>query len=196
MASTAFRRATLDDLLKAEAEGLACEIVGGELVRKAMADDEHGAAQWALAGSLDPDFGRRGGGRRPGGWWLRTEVDVFFDPDHVLRPDASGWRRDRVPEMPREFPVRIAPDWVCEILSPSTAGRDLGVKRDVYHRGNVGHYWVIDRAHRLLEVYVRGERAYELVLAAGDAETVRAPPFDAVPLFVGRLFGIDPPDED
>src|SRR5437870_5345109 len=100
MGLPARRLATWDDMLAAEAEGLACEIVDGELVEKAAGDDRHGAAQIEIGGALVGAFSRRGGGGRPGGWWLRTEVDIFFEPEHIYRPDLSGWRRERVPEMP------------------------------------------------------------------------------------------------
>lgn len=195
MGLPAHRRATWDDMLAAEAAGLACEIVNGELVEKAAGDDRHGDALFQVPLAIGDAYGRRGGGGRPGGWWLRSEVDIFFERDHIYRPDISGWRRDRVEVMPDEFPTRIPPDWVCEVLSPSTAHRDLGVKMDVYHRHGVGHYWVIDRAHRLLVVYRHGPNAYERVLAAEPERTVRAEPFDAIEIFVGRFFGVEPPEE-
>ena len=195
MALPALRLATLDDLLRAEAEGRAAEIIDGELVEKAMADEEHGGAQLAIALTIGDAYQRRGGGGRPGGWWLRTEVDIAFG-DAVLRPDLSGWRRDRVPTMPRDWPVPVSPDWVCEILSASTAARDLGVKRDLYHAARVGHYWVVDRSHRLLLVYRWGPAGYQLVQSGSAPETMRAEPFEQVPFFVGRMFGIDPTEEE
>jgi Uma2 family endonuclease len=196
MGLPARRRATLDDLLRGEREGHAFEILGGELVEKAAPDQEHGGAASAINSHVFDRYNRRGGGgRHPGGWWIRTEVDILFSPDDVLRPDLSGWRRDRVPEMPAEWPVPVPPDWVCEILSARTAARDLGPKRDLYHRANVGHYWVVDRSHRLLLVYRRAPEAYQLVLTGSEAETIHAEPFADVGLFVGRLFGLDPPDE-
>lgn len=180
--------------MAADAAGSPCEIVDGELVEKAAGDDGHGLAQIEVGAAIVDSFGRRGGGGRPGGWWLRTEVDVCFEVDHVYRPDLSGWRRDRVPAIPDEFPIRIAPDWVCEVLSTTTARRDLGVKMDCYHRHKVGHYWVIDRANQLLLEYRHGVRAYERVLAAAPEQTVRAEPFDAIEIFVGRFFGLELPD--
>lgn len=189
------RVASIDDLLAAEREGLACEIVDRELVQKAMADEEHGGAQAEVVGSVVPAYNRRGGGGRPGGWRIRTEVEIAFDEHNVLRPDISGWRRDRVPQMPREWPVPVAPDWVCEVLSTSTARRDLGPKRDVYHRARVGHYWVVDRGNRLLLVYRWSEGGYQLVQSAGETDWLRGEPFEAVAIYVGRLFGLEEPEE-
>ncbi len=195
MAAPARRLATLDDLLEAEREGVACEIVDGELVQKAMSDHEHGGVKFVISGYLADPFNRRGGGGRPGGWWLANEVDIAFDAENVLRPDVAGWRRDRVAVMPREWPTTVTPDWVCEVLSASTARRDLGTKRDTYHRARVGHYWVVDRNSRVLLVYRWTEVGYALVLTGGETDTVHAEPFGAVGIYVGRLFGLDEPDE-
>jgi hypothetical protein len=70
----------------------------------------------------------------------------------VLRPDLVGWRRERVPDFPRERPIPHRPDWVCEILSPTTAARDRGPKRDVYRSAGVPRYWLLDVANRTITV--------------------------------------------
>ena len=191
----ALRAATLDDLLKSIEEGRACEILAGELVEKAAGDERHGAAQLEIGARVHPRYNRRPGGSGPPvGWWIRTEVDILFGDD-VYRPDLSGWRRDRVPVMPEGWPVPIAPDWVAEVLSRSTASRDLGVKLWGYHRAGVGHYWVVDRLNEVLVVYQRNERAYEAVLTGVIGQRVRAPPFEDVEIDVGRLFGVETDEE-
>jgi Uma2 family endonuclease len=192
MADRALRHATPDDLLAAADAGRSCEIVSGELVEKAMGDEAHGTAQVAIAGTLFGPFNRRGGGGGPGGWWLKSEVDIAFDRHDVLKPDIAGWRRDRLPVFPSGWPTTVIPDWVCEILSTSTARRDLGPKREVYHRARVGHYWVVDRAHQVLQVLRWAEGGYQVAMVATPEQTVRAEPFDAIPLFVGLLSGADP----
>lgn len=194
MALPARRHATLEDLLRSIDEGRACEIIDGELVEKAAGDEGHGDAQAEVTARVRTGYNRRprrGGDDPPGGWWIRTEVDVALGAD-VFRPDVSGWRRDRTPVMPVEWPVPVPPDWVAEVLSASTAARDLGVKMRAYHRAGVGHYWVVDRQNRVLLVYRRSERAYELALSGGVGEVLRAEPFDEVEIDVGRLFGVEP----
>ncbi len=186
----ALRLATLDDLLQSVRDGRACEIIDGILLEKAASDEGHGRAQVALGGRLHEPYDRRRGSGGPGGWWIRTEVDVYFGAD-VYRPDVSGWRRDRVPAMPDEWPVPIAPDWVAEVLSASTAGRDLGTKMRGYYAHRVEHYWVVDRQHKVLLVYAHGARAYELVATAMPGEKRALPPFDEVEIDVNRLFGIE-----
>lgn len=194
--SVAQRLATLEDLARADYEGRPCEIIAGELVEKAAPDAPHGNAAAAITSGIYGDYNRRGGSRHPGGWWLGAEIDILFAADTVLRPDLSGWRRDRVAVMPTEWPVPVTPDWVCEILSPGSTRRDLTIKPPIYHAAHVGHYWVVDRANRMLLVYRHSKDGYVLVLAAGETDTVRAEPFDAVELFVGRIFGVDPPEDE
>jgi Uma2 family endonuclease len=164
------------------------EIVAGELVEKAAPSFEHGDAQGVIIGNL-LGFRRRGGDHRPGGWWLGTEVEIELEPEEVYLPDVAGWRVERVPERPTGRPIRIAPDWVCEILSPSTASRDMGPKQRGYHKAHVGHYWLVDPQKLLLTVMRWDEAGYHTLLAAGPGDVVRAEPFHAIELSVGQIFG-------
>ena len=151
------RLATIADL-PVESETRAREIVAGVIVEKASPTFEHGEAQGAAAAHARRFHGAGGGsgGGGPSGWWIAVEVDVELEPHELYRPDVVGWRRDRVRERPEGWPVRVCPDWVCEILSPSTAARDLGPKLRTYHRHGVGHVWIVDPEHRMLSVYRHG----------------------------------------
>jgi len=182
---------TVADLLAIPSDERFHEIMDGELVRKAMPSFEHGDAQSALASCLKGPFQRRAGGALPGGWWIGTEVEVELAPSHVYRPDIAGWRRDRVPERPRGTPIRIRPDWVCEVLSPSNPGTDRVKKLNHYHRFEVPHYWIVDPMEESLSVFRWTADGYLLVLAADREGRVRAEPFDAVELPVKSLFGAD-----
>lgn len=181
--SGAVRLATRADLDGARA----LEIVGGAVVEKANPSFEHGEAQQAIAEFVGP-FRRGGGGNRPG-WWISVEVDVEFEAHEIYRPDLAGWRRDRVPQRPSGWPVRIVPDWVCEVLSPGTAGRDLGPKLRTYHAHGVGHYWIVDREHETLTVYRHVAQGYVVALVAGRDDVVAAEPFEGAALRVAALFG-------
>ena len=112
--------ATADDIVDDRQE-----VVCGQLVKKASPSFEHSSTQNAISVALGA-FRDRPRAGRPGGWWLGTEAEVELDTHDVFVPDLAGWRIDRVPERPRGKPVRITPDWVCEVLSPSTMKRDLG----------------------------------------------------------------------
>ncbi|WP_394844565.1 Uma2 family endonuclease [Pendulispora brunnea] len=186
--------ATWDDLLAIPEDERYHEVVDGEIVEKAHPSFEHGNAQGGLISTLRPSFQRRPGGRHPGGWWLVLEVDIEFETHQVYRPDISGWRRDRVPERPTGIPVRVRPDWVCEVLSPTNKRNDTIRKARTYFRMRVPHYWLVDPTEETLTVHRWTAEGYLLVLTAERGERVRAEPFDAIEFSVGLLFGDDPED--
>jgi Uma2 family endonuclease len=182
--SPASRLATAADLAALPDEAGA-EVVGGRVVYKASPSFEHGDAQSALAGLL-----RFGGGDRGGhGWWLATEVEIELAAHEVYRPDIVGWRRDRVPARPTGTPVHELPDWVCEVLSPSTAGRDLSQKQLGYHRAGVPSYWIVDPEHATVTTYRWHTEGYLATATATRGDRVRLDPFPEVELPVDELFG-------
>jgi Uma2 family endonuclease len=189
MGDAARRLATFADLA-ALGDDARCEVLGGEIVEKAAPTFEHGATQLQIGSELLGPYQRGRGG--PGGWWFGSEVDIELGPHDVFRPDVAGWRRDRVPERPSGRPVTVRPDWVCEILSPSTAARDEKDKFAVYHRARVGHYWIVDHQRSVLTVYRWTADGYLVALKATAGEVVRAEPFDAIELDVGLLLGREP----
>src|SRR5262249_9124378 len=112
------------------------EIVRGVLYASPRPASPHAAAASAVGEELAPPFKRGRGG--PGGWVILSEPELHLRED-VLVPDLGGWRRDRMPEMPHVAAFDLAPDWGCEVLSPSTAKLDRGEKLPVYARERVGH---------------------------------------------------------
>jgi Uma2 family endonuclease len=192
MSTPARRLASLDDLARLRDEGAAVELVGGEIVYKAQPTPAHGSAQRKLGAVLDGFDGRTGGPDGPGGWWLMVEVEVLYPKfREVFRHDALGFRRDEHPERPSEMPVRVRPDWVCEILSPSTARYDIVQKQRTLHAHGVPHYWILDPEHETLTILRYTEAAYLVVLTAGVGDVARAEPFEAVEIAAGKLFGHD-----
>lgn len=190
MATPSPKPATLADLI-ARGDCDRLEIIGGEIVEKALPSPAHAAAELELAAAIAP-FNRRPGGNDPGGWWLFTEIHVEYPRGEIYCHDAAGWRRARVPERPSEWPVRLRPDWVCEIVSPKHERQDLVDKPRVLHAAEVPHYWVLDPEERILLVHRWSRDGYVVVQRAASGETVRAEPFEAVELRVGLLFGDDP----
>jgi Uma2 family endonuclease len=192
MSARARALATAEDLLGLPGEAR-MEVVRGALVEKAAPSAEHADAQSFIAVLIKGPFQRRPGGGGPGGWWILTEADVELATHEVYRPDVAGWRRDRVPERPKGRPVRVRPDWVCEVLSPSNAHIDLVEKLETFLRCEVPHYWIVDPEHETLTVYRWSRDGYILALTAGRTDRrVRAEPFDAIEIDVGLLFGEDP----
>lgn len=186
--------ATLADLLAIHETNRFHEIIDGELVQKAMPSGRHGGAQAGIVIRLGGPYGRRRGGRHPGGWLFATETEVLLADDQVFRPDVAGWRRERLPELPATVPVTERPDWVCEVLSSTNAGNDLVKKLRAYHRAGVPHYWILDPLAETLFVYRWTEPGYVRVVSAQGAERVCAEPFEAVTFSVSSL--IDPSDDD
>jgi Uma2 family endonuclease len=172
----------------AQPEDARLELIDGELIPKAAPTFEHGQAQVATGVVLGGFARKPGGPGGPGGWWLASEVDVLLD-GRGYRPDLAGWRRDRVPVMPRERPVTVRPDWLCEIVSESNRATDTIKKLRRYQQAGVPHYWILDQSARALTVYRHHADGYVIVLAAEVGERVRAEPFDAIELDVAALFG-------
>ncbi len=187
--------ATFDDLVRLRDDGRAVELVAGEIVEKAAPTPAHGRAELRFGEALGGYNRRTGGPHGPGGWWLMTEVEVLYEKSHeVFRHDVLGFRRDRHASCPSETPVRACPDWVCEILSPSTARYDIVQKQRTLHGHGVAHYWILDPEHATLTVLRHSEPAYLRILDAGAGERVRAEPFDAVEISVSALLGRDDDD--
>ncbi|AKU99245.1 hypothetical protein AKJ09_05909 [Labilithrix luteola] len=106
----------------------------------------------------------------------------------MLVPDMAGWRRERLPELPEKAYFELAPDWACEVLSPSTASLDRGDKRKVYGTFEVKHLWFVDPEARTLEVFELETKGYRLVEVYSNDARVRAVPFDAVEIELGALW--------
>jgi len=164
------------------------EIIDGEIIEKAAPSAEHANTQLGLGAIIRVEFHGAGGGPRSGGWWILSEVDVELESHEVYRPDLAGWRRESMAELPAERPVRIRPDWVCEVLSTSNAQNDLVKKFRGYHRAGVPHYWIADPDNRSLIVYQHQPGGYLAIVAASAGETIRAAPFDAIEINVSDLF--------
>jgi Uma2 family endonuclease len=187
MAAPLRRPATFEDL-RAHDDPDRLEIIGGEIIEKAMPSPRHARTESKLAVAIDP-FNRKPGPRGPGGWWVYTEIHTGYARGEIYCHDTAGWRRDRVPIEPAEWPVRIRPDWVCEILSPSHENHDLVDKPRVLHAAGVPHYWVVDPDELLLLVHRRTRSGYTIVQRAVAGELIRAEPFETIEIPVSAIFG-------
>jgi Uma2 family endonuclease len=113
----------------------------------------------------------------------------------VFCHDLCGYRRDRHGEIPKAWPVKLRPDWVCEILSPSHEKRDLHDKWWVLQRAGVPHYWIVHPEEKVVHMYRLERPGYTCILTATSGDVVRAEPFDAVELRASVLFGDEDDDE-
>lgn len=192
MAGPAKRSATYDDL-RAVPPHLVAEIVFGKLVTHPRPATPHVFSATSLAEELVGPFQKRRGGG-PGGWVFGEEPELHLGP-HVIVPDLAGWRLERMPHLPATAFIELAPDWVCELLSPSTLAHDRGDKRRIYGAYGVKHLWFVDPVVRLLEVFALLDAQWVLVDTFVDEATVCAPPFEAVTFPLAALWPLDPAPE-
>jgi Uma2 family endonuclease len=176
--------ATYDDLRDVPDDFVA-EMFDGELYASPRPAVRHAHAASVLGGKLMEPFhnGRNG----PGGWVILHEPELHFDND-VLVPDLAGWRRERMPEAPDEAYITLAPDWVCEVLSPATEPLDRGKKLRIYARENVAHVWLVDPVRRMLEVLSLESGMWTALALLEDRDRARVAPFEAIELELGELW--------
>lgn len=189
MAEAAVRQATYADL-EAVPEHLVAEIIDGVLETHPRPRPRHAMAASDLSSVLGTPFRYGRGG--PGGWIFMIEPELHLGPDVVV-PDLAGWRRARMPTEPEDAFITTPPDWVCEILSPSTTRLDRGPKRRIYAEAGIGHLWLLDPAAGVLEGFALADGRWVLLATIQRGETVALPPFDAVPFPLDDLFPFDDP---
>lgn len=164
---------------------LVAQIIHGQLITLPRPAPKRARASSIMGGKLVPtyDEGRDG----PGGWWILDEPELHLGPD-ILVPDLAGWRRERLPSLPDKAYFELAPDWLCEVLSPSTAQMDRADKLPIYAARDVRHVWLIDPDARMLEVFALHDAHWRLEVVYKDDDTVCAPPFDALRFRLGALW--------
>lgn len=161
------------------------EIINGRLNVQPRPAPKHARAYSSLGVELGGPFDR--GRNGPGGWWILDEPELHLGFD-ILVPDLAGWRRERMPKLPEAAYFELAPDWVCEILSPSTARIDRAEKLPIYAANGVQHAWLIDPDLRTLEVFENQQGKWLLLAVLEGQAAVALAPFDAVSFDLGALW--------
>lgn len=178
------RPAGYQDVLDAP-DTMVAELIHGALHLQPRPAPRHAVAGSSLGDELVGPFQKGRGG--PGGWWILDEPEIHLGPD-VLVPDLAGWRRARMPVMPATAYFALAPDWVCEVLSPGTREYDVTEKRDIYGREGIGHLWQVDPDARTLEAFGLESGRWVLIAALHGQTDVRVPPFDAIAFDLSALW--------
>lgn len=186
---TTRRPATYEDLIDIP-EHLVAEIVDGELITSPRPRPRHAKATSVLLSILLTPFDTGRGG--PGGWTIVVEPEVHLGAD-VLVPDIAGWRRERLPRLPNEAWFPLAPDWICEVLSPSTTALDRSRKLPICAREGVTNAWLVDPLARTIEVLRRAHDGWLPLATYTGRETFRAEPFEAIEIELPLLW--DEPGE-
>lgn len=171
----------LDDL----PEEVVGEILDGELNVSPRPDPPHTEAASELFGFLHGPFRRGNGG--PGGWVILIEPKIRLGQD-ILVPDLAGWRVERFASPPKGA-YTVVPDWVCEILSPSTERDDRVRKLPIYAREGVRHAWLLDPSLRTLEVLRLHEGSWLIAGVYQSADRVQVEPFEAVEIDLTLIWG-------
>ncbi len=175
MTRTKTRPATYADI-EALPPHVVGEILFGALHTHPRPAPRHSRAATRISAELDGPFDRGRSG--PGGWFFLIEPELHLGP-HVLVSDIAGWRRERLPRLPDTAYIEIPPDWVCEVLSPSTERIDRTDKLTIYAEFGVKHCWFVDPIVRTLEVLALQGDKWLLAAAFKDADAVCAAPFEA-----------------
>ncbi len=176
-------KATYQDVLDAPPHMVA-EIIEGQLHLMTRPSNLHAQAWKVLTKKIDDPFDA---GDDPGGWKILQEPELHLSEDVVV-PDIAGWRAPWEEIEPLSHYITVVPDWVCEVLSPSTRRIDLGPKRAIFADHGVGHLWFLDPIARTLDAYALKDGDWASVGSASDQDMVCLPPFDAISFSLGDLW--------
>lgn len=171
------------------------QIVFGVLHAHPRPTPRHAIATNALATKISEPFQFGGGG--PGGWIFMNEPELHLGA-HTIVPDLAGWKVERLSPIPDTAFVETPPDWICEVLSPSTQKLDRTDKLTIYAESAVGHCWYVDPLARTLEVFALVGKRWQLAATFKDADAVAAPPFETHTFPLDALWGptTSPPGND
>jgi Uma2 family endonuclease len=178
--------ATYEDLI-AVPENMVAELIDGELYASPRPAGPHTLAESALGGLLIPPFQFGNGG--PGGCWILDKPELHFGRN-VLVPDLAGWRKERMPEIPTSHIFSVVPDWVCEVISPSSGRLDRLKKMPIYAREGVPFAWLVDPVEQLLEAHRLHDGEWHVRVHGGDK--LRVEPFEAIEMDMTHVWGPSP----
>lgn len=161
------------------------ELIDGVLYAMTRPRAVHQGLAGLMLSDLTAGFFRpRRGGDGPTGWWILPEPGLELPNAPEVSPDLAGWHRERLPVLPRDTAINVVPNWVCEVLSPTTRRHNLLVKRPFYARVGVAWLWLVDLDAMVLHVQKLDQGRWLDIATFGDERDARAEPFDAVPLDV------------
>jgi Uma2 family endonuclease len=175
-------RMTALEFLALPPDGIRNELVHGEVVLSPSPNYDHGYAVIELIGILNPFIKSRQMGQ------LYTDLDSYFGPEDVRRPDLLFFSRDRLHVLAGTKKPEAPPDLCIEVLSPSNAGYDRTDKFDLYQAANVPFYWIVDPMERTLEAYKLVNDTYIRSGHGTGAEVLNLPPFEELPIPLSSLW--------
>ena len=158
------------------------ELLDGELILVASPNRIHQATSMEL-GSWMHSFVKE----NDLGWVFHAPYDVLLTESDVVQPDLLFISKERE-HINTPANIQGAPDLIVEILSPSSARRDWGYKRDLYARHEVKEYWIVDPTNRLVHVMLLKDGALDLDATYGEGDTVTTSTLEGFSVDVDDLF--------
>jgi Uma2 family endonuclease len=185
MSSSAFKKKTAYEKWQELPENVVGEIIAGDLHVSPRPTPKHSNSASGVVDQIRSPFHHGKGG--PGGWIILFEPEVHLD-NNITVPDIAGWKRQRMPKIPDAAFFSMAPDWICEVLSPSTAILDRAKKMPLYAQQGVKHFWLVDPIALTLEVYQNDHFRWSLLHTYAENEKIHAVPFDAIEIDLSALW--------
>ncbi|MCL5405323.1 MAG: Uma2 family endonuclease [Deltaproteobacteria bacterium] len=186
MSELAKKSATYEDLYKIP-DNMIGEIIDGELIATPRPAPKHARATTVLSNIIGPSYDRFGEGGGPGGWIFLYEVEIKLG-EHILVPDLAGWKQERFPTEIEHNWIPVAPDWICEFLSPATLRTDKIKKMPVYAQFGVAYAWLIDPRDKTLDIYSLESGRWSLLGSFVENDKVRAEPFLEIEINLADLW--------
>ncbi|HYC60616.1 MAG TPA: Uma2 family endonuclease [Thermoanaerobaculia bacterium] len=185
MAARVREHATYEDLIRLP-ENMVGELIDGELYASPRPAGPHTLAASVLGGLFLPPF--QLGVNGPGGWWILDEPELHLGRN-VLVPDLAGWRKERMPEIPKNHIFSISPDWVCEVTSPSNGRIDRLKKMPLYARADVQYMWIVEPEQQTIEAFRLEGAGWFLLGTFGEEPTARIEPLADIEIDLTLLWG-------
>jgi Uma2 family endonuclease len=181
--------ATMADL-EALPPSMKGELIDGVLYAMTRPRGRHQSVAGRVHSDYEPAYERGRGG--PGGWWILSEPGIELPGAPEISPDVAGWRRERLPALPPDAPIRVVPDWVCEVLSPSTRRYNMLVKSPYYARVGVAWMWLVDNEAMVVTAHKLHEGQWLEVGVYSEETDARIAPFADVAVDVASWWPVAP----
>ena len=179
------RRFTYDDLARLPEDGLRHEIIDGVHIVTPSPVTRHQQLSRRLLVAIDRYLEDHAGF----GEVFQAPFDTLFSPFDVVVPDLVVVTGDQL-DILTDKNVAGAPALIVEILSPGTRRRDIGVKRQLYDRGGVREYWIVDPEASTVTVHHRSSDSRFVLreVLAKSSEALTTPLLPGFVISLEKLF--------
>ncbi|MBF0226913.1 MAG: Uma2 family endonuclease [Desulfobacterales bacterium] len=178
------KNATYEDLYKIP-ESMIGQIINNKLVVTPRPSYRHASVTSDLGAEIIPPykFGRGG----PGGWIILYEPEIKLG-ENIFVPDLAGWKKEKLLKLPATNYISISPDWICEVLSPSTEKTDRARKMPIYAQFGVSYFWIIDPIEKVLEIFKLSGNQWIVVGTYAEDDKVKPEPFQEIEIDLKNLW--------